>query len=152
MATDYSLTVKQLDELAEEEPFYVPLMSNASALLWEALGDVNWVGFYFMRNGGLVLGPFQGKAACIHIQVGKGVCGTCVREDRVQRVPDVHLFPGHIACDSDTNSEIVLPIHKDGRVVAVLDIDSKLYDRFSEEDAAGLRLAAESLERNMIWE
>ena len=114
MVTDYDLLKKQLDELAAEEPFYVPLMSNAAALMWEAMEDINWVGFYFMKDGGLVLGPFQGKVACIHIQVGKGVCGTCVERDMVQRVPDVHKFPGHIACDSLTNSEIVLPLHHGG--------------------------------------
>ena len=146
MATDYDLLKKQLDELAAEEPFYVPLMSNAAALMWEAMEDINWVGFYFMKVGGLVLGPFQGKVACIHIQVGKGVCGTCVERDMVQRVPDVHKFPGHIACDSLTNSEIVLPLHHDGEVVAVLDIDSTTFQRFTEEDEAGLRKVAHCLE------
>ena len=152
MATDYDLLKKQLDELAPEEPFYVPLMSNAAALMWEAMEDINWVGFYFMKDGGLVLGPFQGKVACIHIQVGKGVCGTCVERDMVQRVPDVHKFPGHIACDSATNSEIVIPLHRDGEVVAVLDIDSKKFERFTEEDEAGLRKVALCLEENLKWE
>lgn len=152
MSTDYKLISKQIEQLAAEESFYVPLLSNAAAVLWEALDDINWAGFYFMKDGGLVLGPFQGKVACIHISVGKGVCGTCVAEDRVQRVPDVHKFPGHIACDSATNSEIVLPLHRDGKVVAVLDIDSKQFDRFREEDEVGLRQVALCLEQNLTWE
>lgn len=149
--TDYELLKKQINALAEEEPYYVPLLSNAAALLWEAMDDINWVGFYFMKDGQLVLGPFQGKVACIHIGVGKGVCGTCVKEDRVQRVPDVHKFPGHIACDSATNSEIVLPLHEEGRVNAVLDIDSIAFDRFSEEDQAGLELIACAIEQSIKW-
>ena len=135
---NYDLLARQIRELAREEPWYVPFLSNVSALLWDALPDLNWAGFYLMRGGRLVLGPFQGKVACIHIAVGKGVCGTAVAEDRVQRVPDVHRFPGHIACDSASNSEIVLPIHQNGQVIGVLDIDSPLLDRFSPEDEAGL--------------
>ncbi len=130
----------------------MPLLANASALLYETLPDLNWAGFYLVRKDALTLGPFQGKVACIHISVGKGVCGTCVAEDRVQRVPDVHRFPGHIACDSATNSEIVLPLHRDGKVVAVLDIDSKQFDRFREEDEEGLRQVALCLEQNLTWE
>ena len=149
--TDYDLLKKQIDALAEEEPYYVPLLSNVSALLWEAMDDINWVGFYFLKDGQLVLGPFQGKVACIHIGVGKGVCGTCVAEDRIQRVPDVHKFPGHIACDSLTNSEIVLPIHEAGRVRAVLDIDSIAFDRFSEEDQAGLKLITQAIGHKIEW-
>ena len=152
MTADYRLIAKQIDMLAEEEPYYVPLLSNVSALLWEAMEDINWVGFYFMKDGRLVLGPFQGKVACIHISVGRGVCGTCVAEDRVRRVPDVHQFAGHIACDSATNSEIVLPLHRDGQVVAVLDIDSKKFDRFTEGDETGLRLITDILEQKLIWE
>ena len=152
MGTDYDLINKQIQQLADEEPYYVPLMSNAAALLWEAMDDINWVGFYVMKDGQLVLGPFQGKVACIHIGVGKGVCGTCVAEDRVQRVPDVHQFAGHIACDSATNSEIVLPLHHDGQVIAVLDIDSIGFDRFKEGDEAGLRLITGTLEQQLIWE
>ena len=147
---NYDLLARQIRELAQEEPWYVPFLSNVSALLWDALPDLNWAGFYLMRQGRLVLGPFQGKVACIHIAVGKGVCGTAVAEDRVQRVPDVHRFPGHIACDSASNSEIVLPLHRNGQVVGVLDIDSPLPDRFSPEDEAGLRKAVGEIEENLL--
>lgn len=147
---NYDLLARQIRELAQEEPWYVPFLSNVSALLWDALPDLNWAGFYLMRDGRLVLGPFQGKVACIHIAVGKGVCGTAVAEDRVQRVPDVHRFPGHIACDSASNSEIVLPLHRNGQVVGVLDIDSPLLDRFSPEDEAGLRKAVGEIEENLL--
>ena len=149
---NYDLLARQIRELAQEEPWYVPFLSNVSALLWDALPDLNWAGFYLMRGGRLVLGPFQGKVACIHIAVGKGVCGTAVAEDRVQRVLDVHRFPGHIACDSASNSEIVLPIHRNGQVVGVLDIDSPLLDRFSPEDEAGLRKAVGEIEENLLLE
>lgn len=147
---NYDLLARQIRELAQEEPWYVPFLSNVSALLWDALSDLNWAGVYLMRDGRLVLGPFQGKVACIHIAVGKGVCGTAVAEDRVQRVPDVHRFPGHIACDSASNSEIVLPLHRNGQVVGVLDIDSPLLDRFSPEDEAGLRKAVREIEENLL--
>ena len=147
---NYDLLARQIRELAQEESWYVPFLSNVSALLWDALPNLNWAGFYLMRGGRLVLGPFQGKVACIHIAVGKGVCGTAVAEDRVQRVPDVHRFPGHIACDSASNSEIVLPIHRNGQVVGVLDIDSPLPDRFSPEDEAGLRKAVREIEENLL--
>ena len=149
---NYDLLARQIRELAREEPWYVPFLSNVSALLWDALPDLNWAGFYLMRGGRLVLGPFQGKVACIHIAVGKGVCGTAVAEDRVQRVPDVHRFPGHIACDSASNSEIVLPLHRNGQVVGVRDIDSPLLDRFSPEDEAGLRKAVREIEENLLLE
>ena len=149
---NYDLLARQIRELAQEEPWYVPFLSNVSALLWDALPDLNWAGFYLMRDGRLVLGPFQCKVACIHIAVGKGVCGTAVAEDRVQRVPDVHQFPGHIACDSASNSEIVLPLHRNGQVVGVLDIDSPLPDRFSPEDEAGLRKAVREIEENLLLE
>lgn len=144
--TDYELLKKQLRSLAETEPFYVPLLSNASALLWQALPDINWAGFYLMRGGRLVLGPFQGKPACIHIALDRGVCGAAAREDRIQRVADVHEFPGHIACDCASNSEIVLPIHKKGAVAAVLDIDSPLKDRFDQADERGLAEFVRALE------
>ena len=150
--TDYTLLSAQIAALGRQEGWWVPLMANASAAVWEALPDINWAGFYVMRDGQLVLGPFQGKVACIHIAVGKGVCGTAVAEDRVQRVPDVHRFPGHIACDSASNSEIVLPLHRDGQVVGVLDIDSPLLDRFSPEDEAGLRKAVREIEENLLLE
>ena len=113
------------------------ILANTSAALKEAF-DFFWVGFYMVRNGVLVLGPFQGKVACVEIEVGKGVCGTAVKEDAVQLVPDVHAFPGHIACDGASRSEIVLPIHKYGKIVGVLDIDSPLPGRFTEDDKEGL--------------
>lgn len=148
----YDLLCAQLKGLAEAERWYVPLLANASALIYDNLEDLNWAGFYLLREGRLVLGPFQGKLACIHIPVGKGVCGTAVAEDRVQRVPDAHQFPGHIACDSASNSEIVLPLHRNGQVVGVLDIDSPLLDRFSPEDEAGLRKAVGEIEENLLLE
>ncbi len=144
--TDYKLLASQLRALAEDEPWFIPVMSNASALLFDNMENLNWAGFYLMNKGSLVLGPFQGKVACIRIEVGRGVCGTCVKEDRTQLVKDVHSFPGHIACDSASNSEIVVPIHKNGEVVAVLDIDSPLIGRFDEEDKEGLEAFVKVLE------
>ena len=143
---DYGLLEETLKGFAETDKNYVPLLSNASALLWQELGDINWAGFYLLRDDLLVLGPFQGKPACIHIKTGKGVCGTAVAEDKVQRVADVHEFPGHIACDSASNSEIVIPLHKNGKVFGVLDIDSPSFGRFSEEDELGLVGFAKTLE------
>ncbi len=143
---DYDLLKAQLLSFAEADGWYVPLMANAAALLFDALADVNWAGFYLLRGDRLVLGPFQGKVACIHIPLGKGVCGTAAQRDETQLVPDVHAFPGHIACDSASNSEIVVPIHRDGRVVAVLDIDSPVLNRFSESDRAGLEALVRALE------
>lgn len=143
---DYRLLCAQLVELGKAEGWYVPLMANAAALLYESMADLNWAGFYLMRGGRLVLGPFQGKTACIHIPLEKGVCGAAAREDRTQRVADVHAFPGHIACDSASRSEIVVPIHREGKVVAVLDVDSPRLDRFSEADQAGLEAFAGVLE------
>lgn len=145
--TDYKLLAAQIKSLAEDEPNFIPVMSNASALLYENMEDLNWAGFYLMNKGSLMLGPFQGKVACIRIEVGKGVCGTAVAEDATQLVKNVHEFPGHIACDSASNSEIVVPIHKDGKVVAVLDIDSPSLGRFDEEDKAGLEAFVKELEQ-----
>ena len=143
---DYALLREELKAFGETDPWFVPLLSNASALLFESLPDLNWAGFYLMRDGELVLGPFQGKAACIRIAVGKGVCGTAVKEDRTVRVANVHAFPGHIACDSASNSELVIPIRKEGRVVGVLDLDSPSLDRFSEEDEKGLEAFVRTVE------
>ena len=143
---DYDLLVEQLKGLAEAEAWYVPLMANASALLWDSLEDINWAGFYLTRGNGLVLGPFQGKVACVRIPAGKGVCGTAMATDETQLVPDVHAFPGHIACDSASNSEIVIPIHKGGKVVAVLDIDSPTKRRFTAADQEGLERFVRALE------
>ena len=154
---DYELLGAQLQSFAEADNWYVPLMANAAALLFDALADGNWVGFYLLRGDRLVLGPFQGKVACIHIPLGKGVCGTAAQRDETQLVPDVHAFPGHIACDSASNSEIVVPIHRKGAlkelnrraVVAVLDIDSPVPNRFSEADRAGLEALVKVLEAHI---
>ena len=148
---DYRLLCAQLVELAKAEGWYVPLMANAAALLFDAMASVNWAGFYLMRGGRLVLGPFEGKAACIHIPLEKGVCGAAAREDRTQCVADVHAFPGHIACDSASRSEIVIPIHRAGKVVAVLDIDSPVPERFDEADQAGLEAFAGEIEARADW-
>ena len=136
--TNYTLAAQQLAALVEDIPYEVANLANASALLWQEMPDINWVGFYKMTNGALVLGPFQGKPACMEIPVGRGVCGTAVAEDAVQLVYDVHQFPGHIACDCASNSEIVLPIHVNGEIWGVLDIDSPSVGRFTEEDKVGL--------------
>lgn len=125
--------VQQVKGLIHGEPDLIANLANVSALLNEYLTDINWVGFYIMRNGELVLGPFQGKPACIRIPVGRGVCGTAVAEKKTQRIDDVHAFPGHIACDAASNSELVVPVIIDDQVVAVLDIDSPLLNRFSAE-------------------
>lgn len=134
----YPLICQQIQALTEGVPYLIANLSNASAVLNEALTDINWVGFYLVEDGKLVLGPFQGKTACIEIPCGRGVCGTAMAQDQMMLVPDVHAFPGHIACDSASNSEIVVPLHKEGRVVAVLDIDSPTKGRFTQEDAQGL--------------
>ena len=147
--TNYALAARQLAALIEGIPHEVANLANASALLWQEMPDINWVGFYKMENGILVLGPFQGKPACIEIPVGRGVCGTAVAEDVVQLVYDVHQFPGHIACDCASNSEIVLPIHVNGEIWGVLDIDSPLIGRFTEEDKQGLLEIVGVLEQNL---
>lgn len=144
---DYGLLAAQLQSLTEDVPYEIANLSNASALLWEAMPDINWAGFYKMEDGALVLYPFQGKPACIRIPVGRGVCGTAVAQDAIQLVYDVHQFPGHIACDSASNSEIVLPIHVKGAIWGVLDIDSPSIGRFTEADKAGLQQFVEVLER-----
>ena len=150
--TDYQLLKKQLKGFIDTEPYFISVMSNASALLWEGLDGINWAGFYIVRDNRLVLGPFQGKVACIRIDYGKGVCGTAWEKDDAVVVPDVHEFPGHIACDSASLSEIVVPIHKDGKVVAVLDIDSPEKGRFSDADKAGLMEFVKMIESNVEWE
>lgn len=144
---NYDQVIRRLQQLTTGIPYEVANLSNASALLWAALPDINWAGFYKMVDGQLVLYPFQGKTACVRIQIGKGVCGTAVAEDRTQLVPDVHKFPGHIACDSASNSEIVVPIHVNGEVWGVLDIDSPYYERFTEADRAGLESFVAELEK-----
>lgn len=146
----YDLLKLQVMGLTEDVPHFIANISNISALLKDALQDINWVGFYFMKDGQLVLGPFQGKPACIEIAVGRGVCGTAVAQDQIQLVKNVHDFPGHIACDSASNSEIVVPMHVDGKVVGVLDIDSPTVGRFSESDAKGLSEIIAIIEK-MAW-
>ena len=144
---NYNFVAQRLVALTDGVPYETANLANASALLWQYLPEINWVGFYKMTDGLLVLGPFQGKTACVKIQVGRGVCGTAVAEDKVQLVYDVHDFPGHIACDSASNSEIVLPIHVNGEVWGVLDIDSPYIGRFTEEDKLGLEKIVVILER-----
>ena len=149
--TDYNDLAEQLRALIHGVPHRTANLANASALIFNTLKDLNWAGFYLMENGKLVLNAFQGKPACIEIPVGKGVCGTAVAEKRTQLVPDVHAFPGHIACDSASNSEIVVPLFdKNGEVIGVLDIDSPSVGRFSEEDAVGLRCFADIIQENLF--
>lgn len=143
----YPLLISQLSALVEGVPHRIANLANASALLMEALDDINWAGFYLMEEGRLVLGPFQGRPACIEIPVGKGVCGTAVEKDEILLVENVHDFPGHIACDSASNSEIVLPLHAGQKVVGVLDIDSPVFARFDEEDRKGLACFARIVEK-----
>ena len=147
---NYEAMIQELEALTEGVPYPVANLANASALLWQSLPDLNWAGFYQMQEDALVLGPFQGKPACIRIPVGRGVCGTAVAEGQVQRVENVHAFPGHIACDCASNSEIVLPIYQNGEIWGVLDLDSPLFGRFTEEDAAGLTAFVRALERCKI--
>ena len=146
--TDYKTLNAQLRALNENNPYPIAILANASALLFETLPDLNWAGFYLLENDGLLsLGPFQGKVACVKIPLGRGVCGTAAAEDRTVRVENVHAFRGHIACDSASNSEIVIPLHKNGAVWGVLDIDSPSFARFSEEDQAGLEEFARIIEK-----
>ena len=145
--TDYAQLCASLGALTDGVPYETANLANAAALLWQHLADINWAGFYKMEDGKLILGPFQGKPACIVIAVGRGICGTAVAEDRTQLVPNVHEFPGHIACDCASNSEIVVPIHVDGKIWGVLDIDSPSLGRFTQEDQAGLEQFAAILER-----
>ena len=133
----YASLAQQLTGLLEGEPDMIANAANMSALIYQFLPDLNWAGFYFMRGEGLVLGPFQGKTACVRIAVGRGVCGTAVAQKASIVVPDVHAFPGHIACDSASRSELVVPLIKDGRVIGVLDLDSPNPNRFDEEDREG---------------
>ena len=147
----YALLKKQLTALMEGERRPLPHLSNAAALVFGALKDINWAGFYLVQEDGLLLGPFQGKPACILIPLGKGVCGTAAAENRAIIVDDVNLFSGHIACDSASNSEIVLPIFADNRVVGVLDIDSPCFARFDEQDRQGLQELVALLAAGCDW-
>ncbi|MBR4427851.1 MAG: GAF domain-containing protein [Clostridia bacterium] len=145
--TDYRLITEQMLALAEESNDPIPVMANVSALLYHAMENVNWAGFYLVKGGALILGPFQGRPACVKIARGRGVCGTAWVTDAAQLVPDVHAFPGHIACDSASRSEIVVPIHVGGEVIGVLDIDSPVPARFDESDALGLTKLVQAMER-----
>lgn len=146
-STDYSLLAAQVRSLAEEDAHWLPVLANASALIMESVPNLNWAGFYLMRDSRLVLGPFQGKVACVHIEVGRGVCGAAVKHDETQLVANVHEFAGHIACDSASNSEVVVPIHAGNGIVGVLDADSPLLGRFDEDDARGLEVVAAAIEK-----
>lgn len=147
----YKVMITRLEGLLSSESDWLANVSNAAALLYTNLENINWAGFYFMKNGELVLGPFQGKTACTRIKPGKGVCGAAVAEMRIQLVPDVHLFPGHIACDCASSSEVVVPIIKDGTVFGALDIDSPIKNRFDELDAKYLQLFADKLNKYVDW-
>jgi len=145
-AQQYQILTEQGKALVEGIPYRIANLSNLSALIWQTLEEINWAGFYLLEDGALILGPFQGKPACIHIPVGKGVCGTAAMEDRTIRVEDVHQFPGHIACDCDSRSEIVVPLHRDGKLMGVLDIDSPVTARFTEADQEGLEAFVKAME------
>ena len=140
--TDYSLLYSQAESLVEGVLHFTANLANLSALIFESLTDINWAGFYLLEGDILVLGPFQGKTACIEIPLGRGLCGTAAAQDRTVLVEDVHSFPGHIACDSASRSEIVVPLHRDGKVCGVLDIDSPFLSRFSQSDREGLEKLA----------
>ena len=146
MKPDYTRICQRLRVLTENIPYETANLANASALLWQNLEDINWAGFYQWIDGILVLGPFQGKPACVKIPMGKGVCGTAAAHNVMQLVDNVHEFPGHIACDGASNSEIVIPLHVKGELWGVLDIDSPRFSRFTPEDAAGLVRFAQTLE------
>ena len=147
--TDYDALIAQADALTNGVPHRIANLANVSALIFDSMDDLNWAGFYLLEGETLVLGPFQGKPACIEIPVSRGVCGAAVREDRAQLVPDVHAFPGHIACDSASRSELVVPLHKDGRVFGVLDLDSPSPARFTAADQNGMERLARVLEQNL---
>ena len=147
---NYELLAEQLDALTNGVPHLISNLANASSLLWYTLPDLNWAGFYLVENDVLVLGPFHGKTACIEIPIYRGVCGTAFSRDETIVVPDVHCFTGHIACDSASASEIVIPLHKDGAVVAVMDLDSPMPNRFTREDREGLERFAQVLEKNVF--
>jgi len=132
-----------------QDKYEITILSNASALLNQYLDDVSWVGFYLLKDNKLILGPFQGLVACSQIEIGKGVCGTCAKEEKVQIVPDVHKFKGHIACDSRSNSEIVLPIFVNNKFYGELDIDSTSFDRFNEEDKKNLEIFINNLSKDL---
>ena len=147
--TDYETLIAQADALTNGIPHRIANLANVSALIFDTLEDLNWAGFYLLEGETLVLGPFQGKPACIEIPVSRGVCGAAVREDRSQLVPDVHAFRGHIACDSASRSELVVPLHVNGEIFGVLDLDSPTLSRFTEADKEGMERLARVLERSL---
>ena len=145
--TDYKLLCEKLEALVGGVPHKIANLANAAALLWGSLEGINWAGFYLLEGDTLILGPFMGKPACIEIPMGRGVCGASAASGKTQLVPNVHEFPGHIACDSASNSEIVVPLFKEGKVIGVLDIDSPNYSRFDERDRVGLEEFAKIIEK-----
>ena len=147
---NYEKLKKEIAALIDGVPYEIANLSNISAALWQAMEKINWVGFYLMEKGKLVLGPFQGKPACIEIPLGRGVCGTAAQTQKTVLVEDVHQFPGHIACDSASNSEIVVPIFKNGEIYGVLDIDSPYFSRFTAEDQRELEEIVKILEENLF--
>ena len=147
--TNYNLLGKQLASLIEDETNLIAILSNTSALLNDNLDQINWVGFYLIENNELILGPFQGHPACVHISIGKGICGTAVANNQTQLVDDVNTFPSHIACDANSKSEIVVPIHVDNEIIGVLDIDAPITQRFSKGDQQGLEEIVSILEHQL---
>lgn len=147
---NYRTLIAQVQALTEGVRYEISNLANVSAAIWQEMENINWAGFYLLQQGKLILGPFQGKPACIEIPVGKVVCGTAVREEKTILVEDVHAFPGHIACDCASNSEIVVPIFKDGAVYGVLDIDSPYLARFTGDDQRGLEELVRTLEKTMF--
>ena len=147
--TDYSELTDSISAASEGVRWETSILANASALIYEAMDRLNWCGFYIFWGGLLMLGPFQGKVACVEIELGKGVCGTAAVRDETVLVKDVHTFSGHIACDSASNSEIVVPVHKNGKLYGVLDIDSPVLARFTEEDREGLETVVKALEERL---
>ncbi|MGO3049215.1 GAF domain-containing protein [Staphylococcus casei] len=147
--TNYNLLQKQVASLIEDESNLIAILSNVSALLNDSLDQINWVGFYLKENDELILGPFQGHPACVHIAIGKGVCGTAVAENKTQLVEDVHAFPGHIACDANSKSEIVVPLHKNDDIIGVLDIDAPITGRFSDNDQRALEDIVKIIEQQI---
>ena len=145
----YQELIGQVQAIIGDESDFIANMANVSALLFERLDGVNWAGFYRLKDEQLILGPFQGKVACIRIELGKGVCGTAASTDTTQRIADVHAFEGHIACDAQSNAEIVIPVHYNGDVIAVLDIDSVEYNRFDDADQKGLEAIVKVIEKQM---
>ncbi|GGI40391.1 GAF domain-containing protein [Mammaliicoccus stepanovicii] len=146
---DYALLSRQLDGLLSDESDFIANLSNTSAFINQFLDNINWVGFYLIKNNALKLGPFQGLPACVNIEIGKGVCGTAVSTKSTQRIEDVNAFPGHIACDANSKSEIVIPLYHNKEIIGVLDIDAPIYSRFDQQDQEGLELLVKILESHI---